>query len=83
MPPADAIAYAIAADDAVSSTLSRREREVAVLIASGLTNREIAEQLFLSERTVEGHVARILTKLDFRTRTQIATWVSLGGAAAI
>ena len=54
--------------------LTAREREVAALIAQGKTNRTIAEQLVLSERTVEGHVTNILTKLGCTTRTQIATW---------
>jgi non-specific serine/threonine protein kinase len=55
-------------------TLTRREREVAVLAARGLTNRDIAAQLFLSVRTVEVHVDHILTKLGFHTRTQLAAW---------
>lgn len=54
--------------------LSRRETEVAALVADGLSNRDIAERLFLSERTVEGHVQHILRKLDVRSRTRIATW---------
>ena len=79
--PAEAVAFAIGQDDdsVAAHRLSRREREVAELVAAGLTNREIAQRLFLSERTIDGHVARILDKLDFRTRTQIATWMSLGG----
>jgi non-specific serine/threonine protein kinase len=56
-------------------TLTRREAEVAALAARGLTNRDIAAQLFLSVRTVEVHVDHILTKLGFRTRTQLAAWV--------
>jgi predicted ATPase/DNA-binding CsgD family transcriptional regulator len=55
-------------------TLTRREAEVAALAARGLTNREIAAELVLSVRTVEVHVDRILTKLGFRTRTQLAAW---------
>jgi len=54
--------------------LTRREREVAALAARGLTNRDIAAQLFLSVRTVEVHVDHILTKLGFHTRTQLAAW---------
>ncbi|GAC1645652.1 MAG: hypothetical protein NVS9B11_17010 [Candidatus Dormibacteraceae bacterium] len=54
--------------------LSRREAEVAGLVALGLTNRDIAKKLFLSERTVEGHVGQILNKLGFSTRSQIAAW---------
>ena len=60
-------------------TLTRRETEVAVLAARGLTNREIAAKLFLSVRTVEVHVDHILTKLDFRTRTQLAAWAYEAG----
>jgi predicted ATPase len=55
-------------------TLTRREAEVAALAARGLTNRDIAAQLFLSVRTVEVHVDHVLTKLGFRTRTQLAAW---------
>jgi predicted ATPase/DNA-binding CsgD family transcriptional regulator len=57
-----------------SSALTRREAEVAALVARGLTNRDIAAQLFLSVRTVEVHVDHVLTKLGFRTRTQLAAW---------
>ena len=49
--------------------LSRREREVAELVAAGHTNREIAARLFISERTVEGHVQQINNKLGFTART--------------
>jgi len=55
-------------------TLTRREAEVTALVARGLTNRDIAAQLFLSVRTVEVHVDRVLTKLGLRTRTQLAAW---------
>jgi DNA-binding CsgD family transcriptional regulator len=55
-------------------TLTRREAEVAALVARGLTNRDIATQLFVSVRTVEVHVDHILTKLGFHTRTQLAAW---------
>ena len=54
--------------------LSRREHEVAGLIAEGATNREIANRLVLSERTVESHVANILGKLDASSRAQVAAW---------
>jgi DNA-binding CsgD family transcriptional regulator len=55
--------------------LTERERSVAVLIAWGKSNREIADQLVVSERTVETHVGNILFKLGFASRTQIAAWV--------
>lgn len=57
-------------------TLSRRESEVAELVGDGLTNREIATRLFISERTVEGHVSQICGKLGVRSRVQIATWLA-------
>lgn len=56
--------------------LTRREREVADLVARGLTNRQIAETLVISQRTAEGHVERVLAKLGFGSRTQIAAWVA-------
>ena len=55
-----------------SAGLTRREREIAALVATGLTNREIAGKLYLSVRTVEVHVDHTLTKLGLRTRTQLA-----------
>ncbi|MGW5263559.1 helix-turn-helix transcriptional regulator [Microbispora sp. NPDC004025] len=55
-----------------AGALSQREREVARLVALGRTNREIADVLFLSTRTVETHVATVLRKLGVRSRTQIA-----------
>lgn len=58
------------------SSLTRRENEVATLVADGLTNKEIATKLTISARTVDAHVDHILTKLGFRSRTQIARWVS-------
>jgi len=63
-------------------TLTRREAEVAALAARGLTNRDIAAQLFLSVRTVEVHVDHILTKLGFHTRTQLAAWALEAGLSS-
>lgn len=59
-----------------SSALSPREKEVAELVGAGLTNREIAQRLFLSERTVENHVSSILRRLDVPNRAAVAAWVS-------
>jgi non-specific serine/threonine protein kinase len=59
--------------------LTRREAEVAGLAARGLTNKDIAARLFVSVRTVEAHVDHILTKLGFRTRTQLAAWACESG----
>ena len=61
-----------------TTNLTRREREVANLVADGLTNREIASRLFISERTAESHVEQIRSKLGFHSRAQIATWVTAG-----
>lgn len=68
-----------AAETATDNPLSRREREVARLVADGLTNRQIADALHISERTAENHVQHILTKLGRTSRTQIAVWVAGGG----
>ena len=54
--------------------ITRREREVATLVAEGLTNAEIAHRLTLVEGTVANHVEHILRKLKLRSRTQIAVW---------
>jgi DNA-binding CsgD family transcriptional regulator len=56
------------------AALSPREAEVARLVAEGLTNRQIAERLVISQRTAQNHVQHILTKLGFTTRSQIAAW---------
>jgi predicted ATPase/class 3 adenylate cyclase/DNA-binding CsgD family transcriptional regulator len=61
--------------------LSVREREVAKLVAAGLTNGQIAKHLFISERTAEGHVEHIRNKLGVRSRTEIATWAVERGLA--
>jgi predicted ATPase/DNA-binding CsgD family transcriptional regulator len=89
--PEDALRLALAnePDDAAPPgpqgsrpTLTRRETEVAALAARGLTNRDIAARLCLSVRTVEAHVDHILTKLGFRTRTQLAAWAHEEGLLA-
>ncbi len=56
--------------------LAKREVEVARLVAEGLSNKQIAARLFISERTVATHVGHILNKLGFNSRAQIATWIS-------
>ena len=63
--------------------LSRRQTEIVNLVAMGLSNREIAERLWLSERTVESHVATLLTKLDARSRTELAMRVLRDGLAQV
>jgi DNA-binding CsgD family transcriptional regulator len=86
----EAVEYALSEDDssmiasrtpeqtsatARLSALTRREREVAKLVARGLTNRQIAEKLVLSERTVENHVRNIFKKLKLPSRSEVAAWV--------
>jgi predicted ATPase/DNA-binding CsgD family transcriptional regulator len=65
-----------------SDPLTRREREVAALIARGLTNRQIAERLVISERTADNHVANILGRLGFSSRAQVAVWAAERGLLA-
>jgi DNA-binding NarL/FixJ family response regulator len=56
--------------------LTSRQLEIARLVADGLTNRQIAARLFLSERTVETHITNILNKLGLSSRVQISRWVT-------
>jgi DNA-binding NarL/FixJ family response regulator len=56
--------------------LTRRERQVADLLAQGLSNKEIATGLVISPRTAEGHVERILAKLGFTSRAQVVAWAA-------
>ncbi|MBW8795815.1 MAG: LuxR family transcriptional regulator [Streptomyces sp.] len=56
--------------------LTRRETQVAELVAEGLGNQQIADRLVIARRTAEGHVERILGKLGFSNRSQIAAWVT-------
>jgi predicted ATPase/DNA-binding CsgD family transcriptional regulator len=88
MSTARALEYALGDDKtqaqpgAEESLLSRREREVVTLVAGGLTNKQIADRLFIAERTAEGHVERIRNKLGFRSRTEVATWAVEHGMTA-
>jgi len=63
------------APDPAAGRLTRRELQVAELVATGLTNQDIANKLVISRRTVESHVEHVLSKLGFTTRTQLAAWV--------
>ncbi|MEV4065656.1 ATP-binding protein [Nonomuraea dietziae] len=58
------------------SPLTRREMEIARLVAQGMSNKAIAAALVIAQRTAEGHVEHILVKLGFTSRVQIAAWVS-------
>ncbi|WP_280473996.1 protein kinase domain-containing protein [Nocardia asiatica] len=77
---AAAVAYALgesptARSPASGVKLTRRERQVADLVSQGLTNKQIAAKLVLSQRTTQGHVEHILSKLGFNSRAQIAAWI--------
>ena len=85
MSPEEAIEYALAEEGAFhileqpaaehAEALTPREREVAEEVAKGLTNRQVATELGISERTVHAHVRRILRKLGLGSRAQITAWV--------
>jgi non-specific serine/threonine protein kinase len=69
-------------DGTAEARLTNREAQIAALVARGLSNKEIASQLVISQRTAEGHVERILSKLGFASRAQIAAWVTERRAAS-
>jgi DNA-binding NarL/FixJ family response regulator len=82
----DAIAYALeqkreprptppTAHD-TETPLTRREHQIAELVAQGLSNQDIARRLVISPRTAEGHIQHILTKLGFTSRAQVAAWIT-------
>jgi len=62
--------------DPATSLLTSRERQVAELVARGMSNKEISAKLVIAQRTAEGHVEHILVKLGFNSRSQIAGWVA-------
>ena len=72
----------VARDGRRPNNTTRREVEIAGLVAEGLTNREIAEHLVLSERTVEGHIANLFAKVNVNSRTQLATWFMRSSSVA-
>lgn len=59
--------------------LTKRELEIARLIAHEMTSREIATKLFISERTVEAHVTNMLNKLGLNSRIEVARWLATVG----
>ncbi|MFI5718814.1 protein kinase [Nocardia sp. NPDC051750] len=78
-----AVAYALGAPDTdrpaasgSAGALTKRERQVADLVAQGLSNKQIAAKLVISQRTAQSHVEHILTKLGFTSRAQIAAWIT-------
>jgi len=91
MPLEEAIAYALSEEEQAPTTppapeeppdgrtsvcLSRREREIALLVARGHTNRQVGTELVLSEHTVATHISKIFKKLGLHSRAQIAAWVA-------
>jgi DNA-binding NarL/FixJ family response regulator len=72
----EVLAYALADGDSGEATrLTARQQQIALLVADGLSNREIADALHLSVRTVETHVYNILTELGLHSRGRLAGWV--------
>ena len=84
LPAEDVLAYALQQPPDKPPTpavpagapLTPRELQVARLVAGGRSNKEIAAELVISQRTAEGHVERILAKLGFTSRAQAAAWVA-------
>jgi DNA-binding NarL/FixJ family response regulator len=80
--PEEAAGLAVGtAGSAVVAVLTPREREMVVLVATGLSNQEIAERMFLSPFTVRAHVQRAMTKLDARDRAQLVVIACRTGLA--
>ena len=91
MMPEEAIEYSRSAEEPVlpprlaprsrgkSATLTPREEEVAVLVSRGLTNRQIAAELFISEHTVATHIAKVLKRLGLNSRSRLSAWVTERG----
>jgi non-specific serine/threonine protein kinase len=73
-PPLVAASSRPSSEEVRSAGLTRREQEVVALLARGLTNREIAAELTIAERTAETHVSRILAKLNLTRRAQLTAW---------
>jgi predicted ATPase/DNA-binding CsgD family transcriptional regulator len=71
----EAIAYALD-ESPPTGPLTPRESEIARLVAKGMSNKEIAAELVIAQRTAEGHVEHVLSKLGFTSRTEIASWVN-------
>lgn len=66
--------YAIQVDDSLSKDLTQAELKVIQQVGFGLSNKEIAQKLYLSEGTVRNYVSTVLSKLELRDRTQLAIW---------
>lgn len=74
----------MASDDVqISHSLSDRELQIVELVAAGLTNQEIAEQLEISKRTVDNHISNILTKTETGNRVALVRWALQWGKICI
>jgi len=74
--PAPAVVRRYRVASAPPSSLTQREHEIAGLVAGGLSNKAIAAELSISPTTAARHVANIMAKLGFNSRSQIAAWVA-------
>ena len=88
MSPERAIEYSLSAEEPASPSrrpvgdtgvLSAREEEVAALVSQGLTNRQIASELSISEHTVATHITRILKRLGLNSRSRLSAWATERG----
>jgi DNA-binding NarL/FixJ family response regulator len=70
-------------DSQVQSALSERELQVLELVASGLTNQDISEQLEISKRTVDNHISNILTKTETDNRVALVRWALQWGKVCL
>jgi predicted ATPase/DNA-binding CsgD family transcriptional regulator len=75
----EVVGYALADMPPTARRLTARQQEIALLVADGLSNREVAQRLHLSVRTVETHVNNVLTELGLHSRTRLAGWVRDAG----
>jgi predicted ATPase/DNA-binding SARP family transcriptional activator/DNA-binding CsgD family transcriptional regulator len=73
------IARRLGGNSATLAPLTRREEEVAILVSRGLTNRQIASELFISEHTVATHITKILKRLALSSRSRLSAWVAERG----
>ena len=78
-PKAAAAVLAARGSPSAGDGLREREREVLVLVASGLANKQIARRLGISEKTVKGHLTRIFAAIGVTDRTQAALWAERNG----
>ena len=67
----------------MSTDLSKRELQIVELVAAGLTNQEISEQLAISKRTVDNHVSNVLNKTDTGNRVALVRWALQSGKVCI